>query len=785
MLFSFLLSFIESLCIPSEGITTIHPFVRLDFQSFDPALLLSLLSTLQCGGSRAICTNPGRLMEHITLVRPTHFGASPSFWNSLYRQYWGLVQNQLVQASEESFGGKEGLSPLNAAEARKKAESNAGVAMKKMLGGRLHVATCGGASLADVVSQFCKSKLGLQMVSLYGCREVGGIARDGVIYSGVLVRLRDVPELGYSTTSCPPRGEICVHSPRAIENYFSDDVLSSSSFIKMDGKMWYCTGDIGELTGEVVYGKREEVHAGGVKQREKIKKEKDSVLSKKQEGNSSRSTKEALYGDPLGPSVLAGPQSILRVIDRKSSFFKLSNGEWVSPDRVELLLEANSLLLNRIYVTGSAETSYCVGVVLPSASLRSLHQKQCLGTLSVVSDTNQCKCVSLLMRDVRRISRLHRLRPHQIPQLLYIDFEISTWDEKNGLLTSTSKKQRSSIGRYYKHVIETLLKTSFRNESGESGEGEERVTIEAADETRSDVASDLSSSSMRNQEKEVSDRASIEYPCHCVVHDLLESSFPKATRTARRRNMTLLQLGADSVTAARLALQLESSTMGLIHLRAVEILDMTVDDILSLYTAHHSAPSVGEKENLAFDSATASASASAASSKALTNSERVFESTLTSLPPSTVADIDWGQEWSLPHSFYTASSASTSTSPSASVSRKPCASSSANQRPLIVLVGSSGFLGPILLSEILQQKDLDNFDILCLLRGKSDTDAAARLTTLLEEAREEVPSITGVEEGGSETAMVLRRVQVHDRHRQDIYTLYTRQKYVLLQSSIE
>jgi hypothetical protein len=50
----------------------------------------------------------------------------------------------------------------------------------------------------------------------YGARETGGIARDGRVYAGVDVRLLSVPELGYDADSDPPRGEVCVRSPRQV-----------------------------------------------------------------------------------------------------------------------------------------------------------------------------------------------------------------------------------------------------------------------------------------------------------------------------------------------------------------------------------------------------------------------------------------------------------------------------------------------------------------------------------------------------------------------------------------
>jgi hypothetical protein len=51
-----------------------------------------------------------------------------------------------------------------------------------------------------------------------------------VVYPGISVKLRDVPDLGYFSSAIPPQGEICVYSPRLINGYvfvfvFSIDLL--------------------------------------------------------------------------------------------------------------------------------------------------------------------------------------------------------------------------------------------------------------------------------------------------------------------------------------------------------------------------------------------------------------------------------------------------------------------------------------------------------------------------------------------------------------------------------
>lgn len=62
--------------MPSEGAATCHPFCTLDFQTFDPTFVLSLLQTLYCGGSRFVSTVE-HVFEDLPIGRPTREYVEP------------------------------------------------------------------------------------------------------------------------------------------------------------------------------------------------------------------------------------------------------------------------------------------------------------------------------------------------------------------------------------------------------------------------------------------------------------------------------------------------------------------------------------------------------------------------------------------------------------------------------------------------------------------------------------------------------------------------------------
>jgi len=69
---------------------------------------------------------------------------------------------------------------------------------------------------------------------------------NGVVSEAIDIKLVDVPEMGYFTTDCPPRGEIVVKTKKADEmtlQYFKRPKDTDDTW--KDG--WCYTGDIGSL----------------------------------------------------------------------------------------------------------------------------------------------------------------------------------------------------------------------------------------------------------------------------------------------------------------------------------------------------------------------------------------------------------------------------------------------------------------------------------------------------------------------------------------------------------
>src|SRR5262249_27238331 len=113
----------------------------------------------------------------------------------------------------------------------------------------------------------------------------------------------DLADMGYTSNDKPfPRGEILIRGPNCFVGYYKDDEKTREA---IDKEGWVQTGDVG-------------------------------------------------CWDERGR---------LRIIDRKKNLFKLAQGEYIAPERIELKL-AKSRLISQCFVHGDSLKSYLVALIV-------------------------------------------------------------------------------------------------------------------------------------------------------------------------------------------------------------------------------------------------------------------------------------------------------------------------------------------------------------------------------------------------------------------------------------
>jgi len=157
--------------------------------------------------------------------------------------------------------------------------------MKARLGGAVEYMVTGSAPIDVEVINFLKVCFCCPIYEGYGLTETSGasfitVTADPVAghVGGPLeclkARLRDVPDMNYLTTDKPhPRGEVQMWGSSVFSGYYKNPEKTKESF---DGE-WFCTGDVG----------------------------------------------------------LFYPNGTLKIIDRSKNIFKLSQGEYIAPEKLE------------------------------------------------------------------------------------------------------------------------------------------------------------------------------------------------------------------------------------------------------------------------------------------------------------------------------------------------------------------------------------------------------------------------------------------------------------------
>jgi long-chain acyl-CoA synthetase len=195
--------------------------------------------------------------------------------------------------------------------------------VKKGLGvERVRIIASGGAPLAAQTQEFIRGVIapvaqGYGATETTGCTTVqeclasGGRPADtssggvGAIVPAATVKLRSVPDMGYSVTDDPPRGEILVGGNTVAMGYFKMEEKTAEDFpMHSDGQRWFHTGDIGELS----------------------------------------------------------ETGVLKIIDRKKDLIKLSGGEYVSLGKVENALKQVKGI-GAVCVFAQSDKDYCVAIV--------------------------------------------------------------------------------------------------------------------------------------------------------------------------------------------------------------------------------------------------------------------------------------------------------------------------------------------------------------------------------------------------------------------------------------
>jgi len=362
------------------------------------------------------------LMDDMKTLRPTVFPVVPRLLNRIYDGVLSKVSTSRI---------KEAL--FNLAMSRKSAELERGIyrndsiwdklVFSKVhgnLGGRVKAVFSGSAPLDPKVMTFARNAFGGAFVMEgYGQTECAAVAclqmpMDTALgaVGGPLVctkvKLVDVPDMNYFASQ--GKGEIVLKGHNVGKGYLNDPEKTKETW---DEDGWLHTGDIGTF-------------------------------------------------DSTGA---------LKVVDRKKNIFKMSQGEYIAPEKIENVYSQSSYVA-QIFVHGESLKSCLVAVIVPEKSVVENWWKKYCGsgasedqqhpegrvvdssksTYESIMETIELK--SMILEDLVQLGKKNGLAAFEQVKDIILSSEM--WTIENNFLTPTYKAKRNLLMNHFYPQIQQL-----------------------------------------------------------------------------------------------------------------------------------------------------------------------------------------------------------------------------------------------------------------------------------------------------------------------------------------
>ena len=281
--------------------------------------------------------------------------------------------------------------------------------IRAMFGNKLKTVLCASAPMPKELADDFKVFLSIPIIEGLGMTELSGSAfctnyhdlnnfTAGGVTSGVKMIIKSVPDLGYTIDdmidgiNCPA-GEICLKGPLIFNGYYKNDLENAKAF---DEDGYFHTGDVGRIF--------------------------------------------PYYGNGL------------KIVDRVKEIFKLSQGEYIIPAKLEsVYVKSNYIQQNMIY--GNSTMNNILAIICPD-------KQHCARELDIteeelIKDEENPKLKKIILNDLDRLAIEANFNGLEKVKFILLTFEGFTI--QNECMTPTMKIVRKKVEIRYKNRIEKLF----------------------------------------------------------------------------------------------------------------------------------------------------------------------------------------------------------------------------------------------------------------------------------------------------------------------------------------
>uniref|UniRef100_A0A671Y006 Long-chain-fatty-acid--CoA ligase n=1 Tax=Sparus aurata TaxID=8175 RepID=A0A671Y006_SPAAU len=261
--------------------------------------------------------------------------------------------------------------------------------VQESLGGRVRVMVTGAAPISPSVLSFLRAALGCQVIKSYP-PSVSVEGHVGVPLPCNIVKLVDVEEMNYFASN--GEGEVCIKGRNVFKGYLKDPEKTAEA---LDEDGWLHTGDVGKWL----------------------------------------------------------PSGVLKIVDRKKNIFKLAQGEYIAPEKIENVY-VRSGPVAQIFVHGDSLQSCLVAIVVPDPEVLPGFAKDlnCQGSIEELCKNTEVK--KAILSDMIKLGKEAGLKSFEQVKDVYLHPEQFTIE--NGLLTPTLKAKRAELKTLFQPQIDKL-----------------------------------------------------------------------------------------------------------------------------------------------------------------------------------------------------------------------------------------------------------------------------------------------------------------------------------------